>query len=221
MAAFDESCFGKVYGELTIIGRGRKTKVGTNVICRCSCGTIKEIRIQDLRRGSTVSCGCTRKFNRVHYTHGLRYHPLYGVWLGIKKRCLNKNSCAYKDYGGRGITICEEWLNDFVPFYNWAIENGWEKGLELDKDKLSPDGNGLIYSPQFCCFLTPKENGRHKRNNVLVVYNGESKPVSEWCEILGLNKCYIYQRGKSKVSAQEAFDKLCSRNKLNGVSNNI
>lgn len=221
MAAFDESCFGKVYGHLTIIGRGDKVKIGTMVICRCSCGKIKQIRVQNLRSGVTRSCGCKKNERGRRFKHGLMKHPLYNVWNSMKKRCLNKNDRAYKDYGGRGVTICEEWNIDFLSFYNWAIGNGWEKGLELDKDKLSPNGSGVIYSPEFCCFLTPKENGRHKRNNVIIEYGNEAKCISEWCEVLNISKSSIYTISRSgNISLQEAFDKFLTK-KANKLQNQI
>jgi len=85
-------------------------------------------------------------------------HPLYQVWAGIKDRCYNTNCKTFNRYGGRGVVICEEWKNNFKKFYDWAINNGWEQGLEIDKDVKAKELGipPLLYSPEMCCFVTKK-----------------------------------------------------------------
>lgn len=91
--------------------------------------------------------------------HGLRSHPLYNVWSGIKDRCYNTNSHDYHNYGGRGVRMCDQWITNFKLFYDWCIKKEWKRGLQIDKDKI---GNGLLYSPETCCLLSLKENNRLK-----------------------------------------------------------
>ena len=93
-----------------------------------------------------------------NYKHGLCEHPLYNVWKNMKKRCYNKNVYNYKSYGGRGIIVCDEWRNNFKAFYDWALNNDYEKGLEIDR--VDNDGN---YEPSNCRFVTRSENQKNKR----------------------------------------------------------
>lgn len=97
--------------------------------------------------------------------HGLTNHPLYGIWSQMKYRCMSPKSVDYKHYGGRGVKVCDEWVNNFLSFYQWAISNGWQKGLSLDKDiKAKKLGlEPLIYSPEFCSLVTQKENVQNTR----------------------------------------------------------
>src|SRR6185437_1452535 len=139
----------------------------------CECGVIKDYLYASIKHERTKSCGCLRieSNRRCHHTiHGLSNHPLFKIWSDVKKRCYNIKCKAYKNYGGKGVIMCDEWLNNFKCFYDWCINNGWEKGLELDKDKLSPYKTGNIYSPEFCCFLTAKENMKYRSNSVVIEY---------------------------------------------------
>lgn len=106
--------------------------------------------------------------------HGLRFHPLYHVWVDIRQRCTNTNHKRYYGWGGRGIKVCEEWRT-FKPFYDWAISNNWEKGLQIDR--IDNDGN---YEPSNCRFVTTEVNSRNKRNNKYVSIDGESKIIIDW-----------------------------------------
>lgn len=115
--------------------------------CRCDCGNLTKATTADLRQGKRVSCGC------VQITHHGSSTPLYRTWRGIKDRCLNPNSTGYKWYGGRGITVCDEWANDFGAFRAWALANGYSE--ELSIDRINNDGN---YEPGNCQWLTIAEN---------------------------------------------------------------
>lgn len=157
-------------------------KNGRFVLCQCDCGAMKKVRLKSIKNGGTKSCGCLNKRLIVErlLVHGLSKHPLHKVWDSMIDRCTRPKCNQYKDYGGRGITVCKEWMDSFMSFYNWAILNGWQSGLQLDKDKK---GNGFVYGPESCCFLTPKDNCRKKRNNHVIEYNGVKKCIAEWCEI--------------------------------------
>lgn len=109
------------------------------------------------------------------------FKKLYDTWLNMKSRCYKKNNKRYKDYGARGITICEDWKNDFVNFYTWAINNGCKKGLSLDR--INNDGN---YEPKNCKWSTNYEQANNTRRNNKITYNNETHTLTQWMKITGL-----------------------------------
>lgn len=121
-------------------------------------------------------------------THGLTKHLLYGVWRAMRDRCQNEKHEYYKNYGGRGITVCAEWINDFKAFYDWAIANGWKEGLELDRKK-----NNGNYEPSNCRFVTRVVNSRNRRSNLVFEYMGRSQSVAEWAEDIGIDYSVLYR----------------------------
>jgi hypothetical protein len=159
------------YGRLTIVKEisphiKPSGKTARKFLCRCDCGKAKTALLDKLRRGRIKSCGCFYKESRstVNRKHGLSYHPLMRVHGGLVQRCKNKNDPGFSHYGGRGISVCLEWLADFKSFYDWAIQNGYKKGLEIDR--INNDGN---YEPSNCRFVTKTQNARNKRSTVLTV----------------------------------------------------
>lgn len=121
--------------------------------------------------------------------HGLCGHKLYVAWNRMIDRCFNKNNISYKYYGGRGVRVCKEWAEAFLPFYNWAMANGWSEGLELDKDIK---GDGKLYSPETCCFVTRTKNRNRKRSNV--VYNGQRYSIRELADEKGIYYMTLLKR---------------------------
>ena len=119
------------------------------------CGKTFKCQQTSIKNGNTKSCGChSYLFQKEWYhTHNLSNTKLYRIWAGIKSRCNNKKSSGYKYYGGKGIIVCQEWQNDFLSFYNWAMENGYEKGLEIDRIE-----NDKGYSPDNCRCTTSSVN---------------------------------------------------------------
>lgn len=117
------------------------------------------------------------------------YEKLYNVWKNMKSRCYDKKSERYYTYGKRGIRVCQEWRNNFRLFAKWAVENGWNTGLSIERK----DHNGNYY-PENCTFITMAEQARNKTSNVLVSFNGETKCVVEWAEEIGLDPKTIYAR---------------------------
>lgn len=152
----------------TVIG-WRKRATGERILSKgiylCSCGVEVEKNISEVKRGKVKSCGIcdwgTNQIKKATTKHGIWNTPLYNIWVDIKNRCYKPRHKAYLDYGGRGVTMCEEWYNNPKSFYDWAINNGWEQGLEIDKDIKG----GMIYSPETCSIVTHKINTNYTRSN--------------------------------------------------------
>lgn len=153
--------------------------------CKCECGNNVRCRATDLVQGRQKSCGCLKAENaskrmsqyNKQFEHGHTDTRLYKIWAGMKTRCTNPNQQSYKDYGGRGITVCEEWLSNFLSFYNWAIENGYQDGLTLER--IDNNGN---YCPTNCTWITMKEQSWNRRNSIKqdITAFGETKAAHEW-----------------------------------------
>ena len=112
----------------------------------------------------------------MYKTHGLSYHPLFSRWLKIKDRCLKPNNPSYPHYGGRGITMCDEWKNDFKAFYDWCMANGYAPNLTIDR--IDNNGN---YEPSNCRFVDMYVQANNKTNNHLIEINGVTKTLAQWC----------------------------------------
>ena len=129
------------------------------------CGNEFKTQVQGINIGNTKSCGCynKRRTKEANRTHGLKYTRLYGIWKNIKSRTLNLNYKRFEDYGGRGITICDEWKNDFMSFYNWAINNGYVEGKKLSLDRIDVNGN---YCPDNCRWVDDVIQARNRRISI-------------------------------------------------------
>lgn len=205
-----KSVLGKTFGYLTIISI-LDVKSKKDVTATCRCGKTKDFILHNIIRGYTKSCGCKRKdyMTQKATSHGLSKHQLYAVRISMINRCYNSNYKWFKDYGGRGVRVCDEWRDDFLCFYNWALSNGWKKGMQLDKD-IIPSKLGipaLLYSPEMCCFVSQKENLNYKRNNVKEEYNGEVKNVSQWAEIFNMSHVRISNGIKNNGSLEKYLTK--------------
>lgn len=195
----NEDYIGRKFGRLLIIGIGnhkRRTsgKKIAVVICKCDCGNEKEVQLQALQVGTTKSCGCYKMEinNLPPPKHGLSRHPLYANWFSMIDRCTNPKNEGYHRYGGRGISVCDEWASSFKKFIEWGMQNGYKKGLQLDR--IDNNGN---YSPENCRFVTVKENSKNRRNNLMYSYKGETKMLIDWAEQVGLKYTTLYMRVRS------------------------
>lgn len=166
-------------------------------LCECECGNLKEIR-QDAW-GKTNSCGCMQIESRT--THHLSGDKLYTVWKNMKTRCYNSQYWNYPNYGGRGITICEEWLKDFSSFYSWALSSGYQEGLTIER--VNNDGP---YSPDNCKWATKEEQDANRRNNHRLTYKGETKTVTQWAKLTGLPAAAILSRIRYGWSPDEIIE---------------
>lgn len=191
---------GKKFGRLTVIRETDQRKSGSVVWeCKCDCGNTVFVSQNHLSRGATVSCGCYNA--EKDKTHGMSHTHLHTVWACMKDRCLNPNHPQFKDYGGRGIKICDEWL-DSSAFIEWAKENGYredERG-KCTLDRIDVNGN---YEPSNCRWVSMKEQCRNRRNNVIIEYNGEKHCLSEWAEILKVPYSRLQSRRRRGWSTRE------------------
>lgn len=183
---------GQRFGRLTVVnqvGKNQHREVVWN--CQCDCGNECLVGGYNLRSGCTKSCGClsvdkARTMNKSHGKYGSR---LYNIWRNMKARCYRVSSEDFVNYGARGITICDEWRNDFQAFYDWAMANGYRDDLTIDR----VDANGN-YNPDNCRWSTPKEQSNNTRLNHRIEFNGETHTISEWADICGVKYNTLYAR---------------------------
>ena len=173
--------------------------------CLCDCGNKVSVLRDTLISGKANSCGCIRqkRFSIGSKRHGLSESRLYKIYHGMMKRCYTPSTKCYKNYGGRGITVCNDWLenNGFMKFYNWSMMNGYNEKLTLDRSD-----NDKPYSPDNCRWSSVKQQNRNRRSNHNLTFKGETKPLCEWSDMLGIK----YKVLQSRVnyygwSAEEAL----------------
>ena len=172
---------------------------------KCDCGIIKEYDFSTVKNGVTkqcIKCGIElTKYKKT--THGLIKHPLYRKWQDMKKRCYNKNVERYKSYGALGITVCDEWKNDFKAFYDWSMDNGWDGILQLDRKDVY--GN---YCPDNCQYISVIEQGFNKRNTFYVTINGTKYCLAKLCFVNNSTKYHLmWQRLKKGVSIESMIER--------------
>jgi len=184
---------GQRFGRLVVVGRADPPvgKWGSAIWhCRCDCGRETDVSGHSLRQGHTGSCGCLQKERVVaaHITHGKSGSRLYATWRAMLQRCEKQYDKSYDDYGGRGITVCEEW-HDFANFMQWAERTGYHEGLSIDRIDVNEG-----YNPVNCRWATMHEQSRNKRNNVNIVYHGVTRCLSDWAATLGINVGVLWMR---------------------------
>lgn len=183
---------GKRFGKLVAIKTAGKTKNGAYLWkCKCDCGNEIIANVGNMKNGHTKSCGCLRVDRcKTNFTkHGLEHTRLYGIWSDMRLRCYDEKNIAYHRYGGRGITICDEWKNDVKAFYDWATANGYKDSLTIDR--IDNDGN---YCPENCRWATVKEQASNRRSNILVTHNGKTQTMKEWANEVGIPYKVVWAR---------------------------
>lgn len=186
-----EDLTGQKFNRLTVIKRMENDKYhNTKWLCRCDCGKEVIVYALALKNGDTNSCGCLKKdlAKEKFSKHGLSKTRIYKTWIHIKERCINPKKTGFEYYGGRGIEICQEWLN-FENFYEWSIKNGYANNLTIDR--INVNGN---YEPSNCRWATQKEQANNKRNNHFITYNNETHTIAEWAEILNMKASTLHSR---------------------------
>lgn len=209
-------CFGdwikdKKFGRLIAVeyqGRGKGESIWR---CKCDCENEVNVAESSLKSGNTKSCGCIRneflrelgrKRTENKTEPDKESERIYNIYTLMKSRCYNENNENYHHYGGRGVFICEEWLNDYFAFKTWSLNNGYKNNLTIDR--IDVNGN---YEPSNCRWATQKVQCNNKRNNKYITYKGRTQTLSEWCDELGLE----YFRTKARfntcnMTPEQAFE---------------
>lgn len=185
---------GRRFGRLTVLERAENDKYkNSRWVCECDCGAVKTLYGKDLKNGSARSCGCYRKEvlleGRTHahtYTHNMSNSRLYNVYRTMRQRCFNTNNPSYKNYGGRGVTVCGEWSR-FEVFRDWALSNGYKEDLTIER--INVNGN---YCPENCTWISIEDQQRNRRNNVKF----RGKTQSTWAYVLDLSQSSLVQYKK-------------------------
>ena len=187
---------GKRFGRLVVNDLYDRNNGVIRYECICDCGNQTVVRASNLRSGHTKSCGCfhddssSEKGTERHYrTHSMTGTRLYRIWHGMKSRCYNPNVQYYCYYGSKGVGMCEEWKSHFEQFYQWAISNGYDDGLSIDRI----DSNG-DYCPENCRWATPIEQQANRINTPRLTCHGVTKTLSEWAAETGIKRNTIRER---------------------------
>ena len=183
---------GKRYGRLVVISRADNNCHGDVMWkCRCDCGNFAVVRANSLRSGKTKSCGCLQKnvVANMKRTHGLSNTRLFRIWQAMKQRCYNEKKNYYELYGGKGISVCDEWKADFLSFYNWSMANGYDDSKSIDRIDSAKN-----YSPDNCRWASPSVQSSNKRDNNIVFYHGMSDTFTGMCRTLNVNRSTIQKR---------------------------
>lgn len=182
------------FGSLTVVKRVANRHRNSMWACACDCGNTTEVSSSDLTRGHTRSCGCLKvDFCKQHFTkHNAYNSPLYVVWFDMKRRCHDERDAAYKNYGQRGISVCNEWLESFACFKEWAEGSGYREDLSLERKD-----NSKGYCPENCKWATAKEQANNRRSNVNITYNGQTRTLKQWSEVIGLSYNTLWWRWKA------------------------
>lgn len=199
------SLVGRTFGRLTVLALDHKSaSLKPYWRCVCQCGKETVTRGDHLTTGATKSCGCLNKEiaartghvrGKLNTKHGGEGTRLYTIWSRMKERCMNPRHVHYTSYGGRGITICQEWVSDFAAFREWAHAAGYSDELSLDRID-----NAKGYDPANCRWATAKEQGRNRRNNRVM----EGKCLSEWIEVAVVSERTVRNRLKKGLAIQDA-----------------
>lgn len=191
---------------LTVIGEERDKDNRLIFVCRCDCGNIKRIQYQHVLSGKVKSCGCKHNqlCSETSKHHGETGTRLYRIWRGMIGRCYYPTSDNYKNYGGRGISVCDEWRHNYESFRDWALSHGYEDNLTIDR--IDVNGN---YEPSNCKWATHHEQNLNRRPIKKKTWSidGIEKPRTEWCKEYGKSiQCVMYRVSKMGMTVKEALE---------------
>jgi len=195
---------GQIFVRLEVVGQRVRKQGRWHRECRCVCGEHRLVLEKNLRNGNTKSCGCLRRDRssrmmvEMHTTHGLSQRSEYRIWAGIKTRCFNEKDPGYPRYGGRGISMCREWVDSFEAFYEYVGPRPTEAHT------IERDDNDGDYEPGNARWATAKEQANNRRSSRFIEYLGERKTVSQWAEILGWKTSTFEMRLKRGWTIEEA-----------------
>lgn len=211
LATLKETKIGDIFGNWKLIGLVKNTK--SKFICECQCDnkTIKEIPKYQLLSNHTRSCGCITqqlivdKITKHGYAKKKNVKSEYSIYYSMKNRCYSKNNKQYKNYGGRGIKVCDRWLESFE---NFIKDMGDRPSNKHSIDRIDNNGN---YCKENCRWTTKKEQANNNRRNLIITINGKTQNISQWCEELNLSRDSIYARLKRKTPLQKLFNPIRQR----------
>lgn len=189
---------GQRFGRLTVTSFNRISKGRYLWNCKCDCGNKCVVAAHRLTTELTKSCGCLRV--EKNSTHGDYKSRLYRIYNGIKQRCLIPSDTGYKWYGARGITVCEEWLNDYQVFKEWAFTNGYNDTLSIER--INNDGN---YEPSNCKWIPLKDQPKHTRKTKQIEYDGKIYTMSGLAKEFNIKRHTLYSRLKNGWSIEKAL----------------
>jgi len=190
------SIVGQKFARWTVID-----EQGRFVFCQCECGNTGKCLKGDVKRGHSKSCGCLRSETLANAarTHGMRRSVEYKSWAHIKSRTCNPSDAAYSNYGGRGITICDEWRESFETFFH-DMGHKPDKGYSIERVN-----NSLGYCKSNCVWATAKQQARNRRSTVWITIQSDTKSLPEWCEIFNLNYKKVRRRLSDGWSVERAM----------------
>ena len=206
---------GQKFGKLTAIKPVGKSKHGNYCwLCKCDCGNEKVIASASLLNGGTKSCGCLLISARIEnikkangFYHGHNKKRLHRIYRCMIYRCTNPKSKDFNYYGGRGITVCEEWKSSYESFEKWAFSHGYDENAkqgECTLDRIDVNGN---YEPSNCRWVTMIEQSNNKSCNITITLDNETLTLKQWSEILDLNYHTLHKRYKAGKSPEEILRK--------------
>lgn len=197
---------GRRFGRLTVSHRapdGIQPSGQRSVrwLCECDCGNTAIVRAAHLRDGHTKSCGCWNKdeATRNATTHGMDNTRLYRIYTYMKSRCYNKNRQRYRDYGGRGIAMCDEWKESFEKFFEWSMQNGYNDSLTIDRIDVNKG-----YYPENCRWANHYDQAHNKRNNHKIEIDGTTKTITEWSREMNISVSSILYRMRNGWNEKDA-----------------
>ncbi len=199
---------GELYGRLTIVEEASHLRgQPRRVVCRCVCGTVKILPLYSLRSGNTRSCGCLPRdiLRQRCWKHGMdtraerHEHPEYGTWKNAKTRCFYSRGHAWKNYGGRGITMCEAWRDDFATFFR---DMGPRPTPKHTLERIDNDGP---YSPENCIWATYAEQAKNRRHSRHLTFRGETLHYIEWAQRFGIPLKRVWGRLRRGWSIEGAL----------------
>lgn len=191
------------FGQLEVIELAEIRNRRSYWLCKCDCGNTKVVRSDALISLKTVSCGCLKKKqDKINLTANHKDNQtkerLYHIWASMCQRCSNENSQSYENYGGRGISVCEEWRSDYRNFRKWAVENGYQETLTIERNNVN--GN---YCPENCCWIPFSRQERNQRRTIRVTIDGITQPLIDFAEQYGIKPCTARQRYHSGYRQKE------------------
>lgn len=212
---------GQRFGKLVVIKQAESAIMKNGYplrkwLCKCDCGNDVVVRVADLKNGNTKSCGCYQRevARKIKTKHNGCEERMYSIWCNMKTRCLNPNVPAYKDYGGRGITICQEWTDSYTAFRDWCLDNGYKDTLTIERIDVNRG-----YEPDNCTFIGKEKQPLNARSNHLVTYKGKTKTLTEWSRELHFGRGNFRSKRGKFATDEDTINHILSSHRNQKIKN--